>query len=115
MKKGLQSKAVVIPGPQNAIKPLKTPRKKYTLVDLPAGTLDVWRTTYIPMWLDHLGTLQNPWDCARMLEKAQVLWDQVYPRYPQVLVAKDEAIFNLVRTDRALATHAYINDSALIY
>ena len=61
------------------------------------------------MWLDYLGTLQNPWDCARMLEKAQVLWDLVYPRYPQVLAAKDEAIFNLVRTDHAPTAHANVH------
>ena len=43
-----------------------------------------------------------------MLEKAQVLWDLVYPRYPQVLAAKDEAIFNLVRTDHAPTAYANV-------
>ena len=66
------------------------------LVDLPNSTLEAWCTLFTHMWLDFLGTLQNPWDCAGMLEKAQELWDKVYPCHPHVLAAKDKAVFNLV-------------------
>ena len=66
-------------------------------MDLPNGTLEAWHTLFTHMWLDFLGTLQNPWDCAGMLEKAQELWDKVFPHHPHILAAKDKAVFNLVR------------------
>ena len=70
------------------------PHKCFTNKDLPFGTLDRWRELFIPMWTDFIGTRMNLWN-TNILDKAQELWDSVFPTNHQVLTQKG-VIFQLV-------------------
>jgi len=55
--------------------------KKYTNDDIPGppGTKANWTKVFLPMWIEYLGMLSDPWDNADLLETAQQLWDDVFP------------------------------------
>jgi hypothetical protein len=77
----------------------QTARKKYTNDDIPgpSGTKGNRTKVFLPMWIESLGTLDDPWDNADLLETAQQLWDDFFPGNPQVLWHKKEPIFSVVR------------------
>ncbi|EED84250.1 predicted protein [Postia placenta Mad-698-R] len=52
----------------------------FVKVDLPAGAKPCWSKEYIPMVLDYIGTLPNPWDIAaiNLIKVFQQIWDLVF-------------------------------------
>ncbi|THH07262.1 hypothetical protein EW146_g9371 [Bondarzewia mesenterica] len=62
-----------------------------------------WHLVFMPMWLDYMGTLHEPWD-TEIVAGAQALWDHVFPSIPRVLALKGEPIFG-VCTQRIYEWH----------
>lgn len=81
--------------------PTRAPRVTYNNSSLPPGTVTRWTKVFVPMWMQHLGTVQSGiWDMTdnAYLEEAQSYWDDVFPGVPHILALRGDAVFAVVRT-----------------
>jgi len=56
----------------------------------------MWTQVFLPMWMEFLGMLEDPWDNTNLLTAVQELWDEVFKHNPQIFQVKREPIFAVV-------------------
>ncbi|KAI0054315.1 hypothetical protein BV25DRAFT_1922803 [Artomyces pyxidatus] len=107
--------------PSGALKVPKQPttqraprRKVFDNSDIPGWpkTLKPWRTIFIPMLLDHIGTQQSPWGIVGLVEDLQMLWDRVFPDIEHQVAEKDDPVY-FVAKQRAAEWRTAFAASAL--
>ncbi|THH10641.1 hypothetical protein EW146_g8309 [Bondarzewia mesenterica] len=62
--------------------------------DLPEGCQPRWKDVFIPQWIDFMGMLEDPWN-TDLADKAQLLWNQVFPDINWVVKLKGEPVFGV--------------------
>ena len=74
-----------------------TPPRRFRNADLPQGSQDKWRTSFLRMWIAFFGTLLTPWMNSTEGVRAgiQDIWDIVYPDIPHT-VEPQEAVHAIV-------------------
>lgn len=58
----------------------------------------MWTKTFVPRWLQLVGTYRNPWVLNSGVDDAQGLWDAVFPERAglDVIKSSGEPIFSVV-------------------
>lgn len=73
-------------------------RQRSTMSDLPAGSRVLFKTNFLPVYLDFLGSRSRPFDTseARLAVEQQLIWDTYLLDFTPVDITPRSAIYNLV-------------------
>ena len=63
--------------------------------DLPAGSMQMFTTSFVPILQKYVGSLQNPWITDGLVRPMQLIWDGVMQKWPHTFT-DDDKVYCLV-------------------
>jgi len=64
--------------------------------DLPAGSVRMFTTCFVPILWKYVGSLQNPWVTEGLATPMQYIWDRVMQDWPHTFDEDNDKIYRLV-------------------
>jgi len=64
--------------------------------DLPAGSVQMFTTCFVPILQKYVGSLQNPWVTEGLVTPMQYIWDHVMQDWPHTFDEDNDKIYRLV-------------------
>ncbi|KAG2146831.1 hypothetical protein DEU56DRAFT_786747 [Suillus clintonianus] len=80
----------------SAQQPAKKPHTWFRIEDLPNGSQQRFREDLLPMWLDFVSTLENPWDVANHINVMQEIWNMVFTDIDHTVQKTNDPVYYLL-------------------